>query len=118
MEKNEYTVYMVDSKYGYINTGKNLITTNETTVVSVRNDDMSADKIKNVFGYIYRYNTQFRLKMQHYIDKFRASTHPIFHSNQSCVFVHLRKDDRTLPDKSVNILEWCKKHTRKNEKTG
>jgi hypothetical protein len=52
------------------------------------------------------------------VDKFRSSTHPVFHSNQSCVFVHLRKDDRTLPDKSVNILEWCQKHTRKNEKTG
>ena len=118
MEKYEYTVHSLDMKHSYLTTGKNPDITADTTASMKTKGEMNIDQIKNIFGYAYRYNTAFRWKMQHYIDKFRASSHPLFMSNQTCVFAHIRKDDRTLPDKSLNVIDWCRAHTRKNEKTG
>ena len=65
--------------------------------------------LKYIFGSVHRPNTEFRIKIQYYIDTFRTSTHPTFHSNQTCMFAHIRKDDRVLPH--IDMTEWCSNHT-------
>ena len=89
MNKWEFTKHQLHDKYSYIHTGKNPYITKETTFSS-KGDGISSGMIKNIFGFAYRANTDFRIKIQHHVDKFRASTHPTFHSNQTCVFAHLR----------------------------
>ena len=119
MEPHERKVYRIHPQHGYLVTGTNPHITNNTITMSlsVNKKGMGGGEgIKTLYGYIYRYNSEFRMKMQQYIDKFRSSTNPTFHSNQTCVFVHLRKDDRTLPNKTISIIDWCTKHTKKNEK--
>ena len=115
MEKKEHDLFKIQSKYHYLNTQKAVDITTETTAKEKENIDFSTSALKYVFGYVHRPNTEFRLKIQHYVDKFRTSTHPIFMSNSSCVFAHIRKDDRALPH--VEMAEWCYNHTRK-KKTG
>lgn len=70
--------------------------------------------IINIFGYAFRVNAAFRLKIQHYVDHFRATSQPSFYHNTSCVWLHARKDDRMLPPTEWNMLEWCRNFTHYN----
>ena len=113
MEKTDHFLYKIHNKYHYLNTKQVVEITTDTTAKENENNDFSVSALKYVFGYVHRPNTEFRLKIQHYVDKFRASTHPTFLSNSSCVFAHVRKDDRALPH--VEMVEWCYNHTRKRQ---
>ena len=113
MEKSEHTLFTIGSKYHYLNTKVPVEINDATTATQKGGVTFNTVGLKYVFGYVHRPNTEFRLKIQHYVDKFRASTHPTFLSNSSCVFAHIRKDDRALPH--VEMVEWCYNHTRKKK---
>ena len=93
MEMHRKKTYRIKHDHGYLIAKTNPIITSDTVSMHMALNKKGFGEgglLKNLYGYIYRYNTEFRIKMQHYIDKFRASTHPTFHSNQTCVFAHLR----------------------------
>ena len=115
MENTKHVLFSIESKHHYLNTKVPVDIMEATTTTGKAGATFSTVGLKYVFGYVHRPNTEFRLKIQHYVDKFRTSTHPIFMSNSSCVFAHIRKDDRALPH--VEMAEWCYNHTRK-KKTG
>ena len=113
IEKSDHDLFKIQSKHHYLNTRKAVDITTETTEKIKEDVDFSTSAFKYVFGYVHRPNAEFRLKIQHYVDKFRTSTHPMFMSNSSCVFAHIRKNDRALPH--VDMTEWCYNHTRKKK---
>ena len=90
--------------------------TSETVSAEVKGFDINPVSLRYIQGYEHRPNTEFRLKIQHYVDRIRATTSPTFTSNTTCTFVHIRKDDRSLPH--VDMLEWCRNHTVKSSVNG
>mmetsp|Transcript_22622 Transcript_22622/g.32522 ORF Transcript_22622/g.32522 Transcript_22622/m.32522 type:complete len:524 (+) Transcript_22622:96-1667(+) len=63
-----------------------------------------------LFGVATRFNGVFRGLVQEVIRDFRAAQSPIqFHPNMTCVAIHVRRDDRAIPD--MDMIEWCKNHT-------
>jgi hypothetical protein len=102
-----YLLYTLNTSYYYFKTGTVPIITTET---SIRQEGKMRNPsgVKQLFGYVHRCNAEFRWKIQHVIDRFRATSQPPFLPNITCVMVHIRKDDRSIPH--IDMVEWCKNH--------
>ena len=96
-----------------------LLSTRKSSSVSVYqssypfSDFMNAYEVRFIFGLLLRFNSQFRVRIQWAIEKFRASSRPYFSAEERCVAAHIRMHDRTQP--GVDMAEWCSRHTRYDE---
>jgi len=111
-----YDSYGIEGKHSYYFTGHAPDVILDQTVVrkqALLETRFYGDVI-NVFGYAFRPNADFRLKIQHYVDHFRATSQPQFYHNTSCVWLHARKDDRMLPPSEWDMLDWCKRFIQYN----
>lgn len=72
--------------------------------------------IKYLFGYVHRYNTELRLRIQSIMNRYQLSSEPPFSPDLNCVMVHIRKDDRTKIGE-FDMIKWCKSHLLYNKET-
>ena len=93
-------------------------TDKESNIISTRSSKWITRDVGSVhgmfalYGVLTRFNTAFRGFVQEVVHDFRTTRTPVFHPNLTCVAIHVRRDDRALPD--LDMLEWCKNHTTVN----
>ncbi len=107
--------WILNEIYSYMLTNHTPFIT-KSSVLSVEMEMTSVDSLINYFGYAHRYKSDFTLRVQNLMDRFRTSTIPHFYSNLTCTMVHIRKNDRTIPGHS-DMLSWCLKHCYPNPVT-
>lgn len=107
--------YAINGNYSYYFTGRapDIILNDTVNYKNLKVEGVYSTAI-NLFGYSLRVNSAFRMKIQYYVDHFRATSQPPFYHNTSCVWLHARKDDRMLPPTEWDMLEFCKNFTHYN----
>eukprot|EP01040_Poterioochromonas_malhamensis_P010671 gene10671-11624_t len=70
-----------------------------------------------LYGIHYRMSFSFAVHVYENVRQSRISSYfGILQPNESCVAIHMRKDDRQIP--GMNMRKWCEAHTRPDRKPG
>lgn len=96
-------VYSTDKEY-------NTITSQTAQWVKIGSPDVHS--LFALYGVFTRFNSVFGGLVQEAIHDFRSTRTPGFRPDDTCVAVHVRRDDRALPGE--DMLAWCKNHTTVN----
>jgi len=112
-----YDRYDLNPKFAYQITGVTpYIDSKNPSTFTYNKVKRRLDGIIQYKGLILRENAEFRLRIQKLVETFRQIQSLTSSNSTSCVWVHARKGDRTLPDE-YSMTEWCKAHAKYNKET-
>ena len=109
---NAYRIAEVQMVYS-TDKENNTITSQTAEWVKIGSPDVHS--LFALYGVFTRFNSVFGGLVQEAIHDFRSTRTPVapgFRPDDTCVAVHVRRDDRALP--GVDMLAWCKNHTTVN----
>jgi hypothetical protein len=92
----------------------------DSVAVQTRSEFPYSDHIATsfMFGLHYRQSLGFRSLVQQVVERTRFSAHfGQLRPTDSCVALHVRKDDRTLPGLEGRMRDWCRDHTNSAAKS-